>query len=964
MSLIFTSANATGANLASTLEELLGAVCIQFRPAFRRVLAELRDLSIKASHAQEALRSFEAHQAAGTFPPAINSLHPPLLQCSKEFVASSAGAGCYSEVNTTVYSAKTLALSNFVSAKQAEVAFFSELISPDEVSKVVKAALDQAFSALKSSLGGGDNLPPSLQDDYNALSKITRFYGTRAVALGFAQHRGTLEKRMKKLKVKDSTEVEMTDQISTATIEKVVEQTLKRHSVSKSRKRKNTGESRYLDLDVPMQIPNDYHRASKKARCETSKGQHPGSKPPSRPSPTTSQGKSRRERAKGKEEKEVQEMMDSRPLSFSVRNGASYPDSFVDCSFSSRFNFIVLNSSLAFLSSVRTASPGVFKGPDVFLPPKMEYFISLNLKHIFHQRFDLFLPLDAFLKLERSIRIRYFFRDQEDDGTFMPQFHVKSNWEPPRASDSIESGLKAGKNMMLSQLNRISPLRPDEIAHHDGSVHIAECKNFLRVNQYLVLNSDKNLGCAVVSKEWYDSNIINHLNHGPYDKVDNILIDDIGDSIQELPLSLFGERICKYLHHPGHATDVPRFYGIPKIHKNPWAIRPISPAHSWITSPLAKVLNHFLSPLIDSFPTITTSTISFVKSLQNVAIPRLGNGQKILLCKGDVRSMYTNIKRDSLIEALEEVMIELMPQWTLEFRNLIIDGVKIVNESSFFTYQNQMYWQRDGLAMGSPIAPLLANIYMGWYERCAYEQLTPCSDLLFYKRYIDDIYAMTIVENDMIPVHFRLMAKSPGLFVDWEYSNLSSQFLDVRIWLSPGNPPSLHTCLWEKKLSHYQYIPWSTAHPRSVLKGFIKAELLRILTVCSEQESFTVFRQKFFYNLHRRGYPIQVLKSWFSVVTWNQRNEFLNLRKAVISETPMMLPSHYNPVWDHILVRRIEEVMKAEWARNIQDNAWIMRSRIITSLARVRNLFDYTRNWNKAILEPEPHVHCLSPSEG
>ena len=52
-----------------------------------------------------------------------------------------------------------------------------------------------------------------------------------------------------------------------------------------------------------------------------------------------------------------------------------------------------------------------------------------------------------------------------------------------------------------------------------------------------------------------------------------------------------------------------------------------------------------------------------------------------------------------------------------------------------------MYDQVDGIAMGSPLAPILDNISMeyhekGWIRNYIYGRLP------YYKRYVDDIFAV------------------------------------------------------------------------------------------------------------------------------------------------------------------------------------------------------------------------------
>ena len=66
----------------------------------------------------------------------------------------------------------------------------------------------------------------------------------------------------------------------------------------------------------------------------------------------------------------------------------------------------------------------------------------------------------------------------------------------------------------------------------------------------------------------------------------------------------------------------------------------------------------------------------------------------------------------------------------------------VIFKESFFTFNNKYYKQEDGVAMGPPLGPDLANIFM-----CSFESkwLRDCpNDLkpVFYRGYVDDIFAM------------------------------------------------------------------------------------------------------------------------------------------------------------------------------------------------------------------------------
>ena len=106
----------------------------------------------------------------------------------------------------------------------------------------------------------------------------------------------------------------------------------------------------------------------------------------------------------------------------------------------------------------------------------------------------------------------------------------------------------------------------------------------------------------------------------------------------------------------------------------------------------------------------------------------------------------------------ERIRTKLEAEYTLHQRTkLTVDDIisllQFTLSNSYFTYNNIIYRQIHGCAMGSPVSPIVANLYMEEVEDQAIQ--TAQTPPKTWKRYVDDIF--TILKKSSVTVFHDLL---------------------------------------------------------------------------------------------------------------------------------------------------------------------------------------------------------------
>ena len=223
-------------------------------------------------------------------------------------------------------------------------------------------------------------------------------------------------------------------------------------------------------------------------------------------------------------------------------------------------------------------------------------------------------------------------------------------------------------------------------------------------------------------------------------------------------------------------SKAPRFYGLPKVHKEDCPLRPIVSAISSPTYNLSKFVSKMISPLVGK-------TDSFVKNSRDFA--ELVKKEKLesdeIMVSFDVKSLFTNV-----------------PVTT-----------------TYFLY-----------------APLVANLFMEYLEKIAID--TSLNPVRLRKRYVDDIFCILHKSNvDSFLEHLNSLSTSIKFTLEKENNNVLP-FLDVLVVRDEQG--RLMTKVYRKNTHTNRYLSFKSNNPVNIKKSVVTCLFKRAHEISGGEE--------------------------------------------------------------------------------------------------------------------------------
>ena len=215
-----------------------------------------------------------------------------------------------------------------------------------------------------------------------------------------------------------------------------------------------------------------------------------------------------------------------------------------------------------------------------------------------------------------------------------------------------------------------------------------------------------------------------------------------------------------------------------------------------------------------------------------------------VILTADVTSLYPSIPIAAGIAAVRHTMVRF--NYRIDECDFIIDLLSWILNNNYCIFNDEIYRQLTGTAMGTPCAPTYANIFL-------YQVESPhLHRTIFYRRYIDDLFAICIDMSTAQAFIDGFNRTHPTIKLEAVSIGPNGIFLDLTFTIEDS---ILTHRLYQKPSNKYSYIPPSSSHKPSIFRSFIREELRRYLLACSKHEDFIALSELFQQRLLKRGYP-------------------------------------------------------------------------------------------------------------
>jgi len=466
------------------------------------------------------------------------------------------------------------------------------------------------------------------------------------------------------------------------------------------------------------------------------------------------------------------------------------------------------------------------------------------------------------------------------------KFTEKSTWSPPliKLKENTLSTVNSICNITTDFLtnNKIDTNRVgDMFVRTDEQDNLSQAeRSALRALQndktIVIKPFDKGGGTVIINKVDYIKEAMRQLEDTKYyKKIPHTLTTSTTTAIRKilgemLDSNFINKKQFEFLTGPKE-RKTRTFYLLPKVHKpkHKWPSprmpegRPIVSDVNSESYRVANFIESFLKNLANKHPSYIKNSYEFVKKIRNLRVSK-----NSFIVTADVSALYTNMHFERSLDVVRRAFRE-NPDPKRSDKH-ILDLLEITLKCNDFEFNNNIYLQTLGTAMGKIYAPSLANLYLLDLDYLATHnfKIKP----KFFFRYLDDLFFIwegTIEELKEYEIYLNNLI--PDIKLTMTSSMESNNFLDVLIYKSQTQEGdySLQTKVFFKETDTHQLLRRDSFHPTHTFRGILKAQFIRFRRLSTTDKDYLDTSKEFISFLLDRGYTRTMSKKIMWDVFYN-----------------------------------------------------------------------------------------------
>lgn len=431
---------------------------------------------------------------------------------------------------------------------------------------------------------------------------------------------------------------------------------------------------------------------------------------------------------------------------------------------------------------------------------------------------------------------------------------------------------------------------------------LKQIKTKLSNNGALITKADKGNTIVIMDKNHYSL------------KVNNFIENNNITLVNTDPSTEFVKALNNAINHCTHLfsnatrhslkpinAEAPQFTGLPKIHKPNIPIRPLV---NFTTAPSYKVSKK-LAQIIKSSINLknnhsTKNCIEFIDKLKDIQIK-----PNFRIASFDIVDLYTNIPVQDTITILKSNLNEANIRSSEEI-NEITALLEVILNQNYFIFDGNYYIQKKGLAMGSPLSGLLADIYLNHYENT--HMFSSANKLhnkiISYTRYVDDTFIIfdgTIRQINNLKNYLNNINDNIQFTLETEIEN-KINFLDLTI-------TRLHDKfqyqIYRKPTTTDATIHAESHHPFTQKMAAYNSFIHRLLTIPLETNDFHEEINTIKYIAKANGYTCSMIDN---LIKKHQKKLQNKITKPLNNRDNTFVTSIYGRTLPHVLTNIFKKI--------------------------------------------------------